>query len=100
MAKRLVRCLHERDYQDIRNGEWPTNKCRVYYGFNTYTDTPNHINELVETIKNECPNCDVNDMHVHYVTNKESIRHAHFTMVQISEDVKRVRENIKDYNIL
>ena len=100
MAKRLIRCLHEEDLNDIESGKWPTDVCRVYYGFNTYTDTPSHINELVEIIKNECPNYDVNDMHVHYVTNKESIRHAHFTMVQITESIQKVRDNIRDYCIL
>lgn len=99
MAKTLIRCLHERDYSDIRDGKLPTNICRVYYGFNNYSDTPAHVNELVGIVKNET-NAPEDDMHVHCVTEKESIRHAHFTMVQIIEDVKKVRDNIKDYIIL
>ena len=99
MEKKIVRCLHERDFPEIRDGKWPIDKCKVYYGFNNYSDAPAHINELVNIIKSEtnAPEC---DMHVHYVTTKESIRHAHFTMVQITEDAKKVRKNIKDYNIL
>jgi hypothetical protein len=99
MAKTLIRCLHERDYLDIRDGKWPDDVCRVYYGFNNYSDTPAHINELVNIIKSEVgvPEC---DMHVHYVTRNESIRHAHFTMVQITEDVNKVCDNINNYTIL
>lgn len=99
MAKRLIRCLHGMDYLDIKNGKWPTNVCRVYYGFNNYSDTPAHVNELVEIIKSETSDPE-DDMHVHRVTEKESIRHAHFTMVQITEDVNKVRNNIGDYTIL
>ena len=100
MAKTLIRCLHERDYFDIRDGKSPSDDvCIVYYGFNNYSDTPAHVNELVGIIKNET-NATEDDMHVHRVTEKESIRHARFTMVQITEDVKKVRDNIKDYTVL
>ena len=99
MAKTLIKCLHEKDFFDIRDGLWPSDVCRVYYGFNNYSDTPAHINELVNIIKSETniPEC---DMHVHCITTNESIRHAHFVMVQIAEDAKKVRDNIKNYTIL
>jgi hypothetical protein len=99
MAKTLIRCLHEGDYHDIKDGNWPTDQCRVYYGFNNYSDTPAHINEIVNIVKQEAAASE-DDMHVHYVTSKESIRHAYFTMVQITEDVNKVRDNIDNYIIL
>ena len=99
MVKRLIRCLHESNFTDIRDGKWPHDKCRVYYGFDNYSDTPAHINELVAIIKSETDVSEY-DMHVHCVTERESIRHAHFTMVQITENTKKILDNIHNYEIL
>lgn len=98
---RLIRCIHHNEFIDVRDGKWNHDRIRVYYGFNNYRDDPEHIEALVREILAEYPDMKKSDMHIHRVSTTESIRHAHFTTVQVVVDADRVRNNLMDdYDIL
>lgn len=100
MNNNFIKCIHETELQMLRKGEWRFDKVRVYYALNCYCDDVTHINLIAEYINVKHPDIKRTDMHVHYVTRKESICHANYTTVQIMEDVETVRKNISDYCIL
>ena len=97
--KTPIRCLHENDYITIRDGKFTKGFARVYYGFNNYDDSPRHINEIVKVLVDETY-CDDEEMHVHRVTREESIRHANYTMIQVTEAACKIKENLDKYDVL
>lgn len=99
----VIRCIKESDYNAIRDGRFVRDgkgmSVRVYYGFNNYNDNPAHVQMLTHIALTET-NVKEEDMHVHFVTREESIRHANHLMVQFTEEVPKVKENLRDYTIL
>lgn len=97
---KVIRCIPEKEFKMIRDGEWQFDKVRVYYGLNCYNDDIKHVNLLAGLIRIKHPDIKRTDMHIHRVTRTESISHAKHTMVQIFEDTETVRNNLSDYCIL
>lgn len=101
--EQVIRCIRENDYTAIRDGKFLKGgqgmSVLVYYGFNNYHNSPTHVQMLAHIASTET-NVDQENMHVHIVTREESIRHASHTMVQVAVDVERVKNNLKDYEIL
>ena len=98
---RLLRCIHDSVYHDIRQDAYKENVVRVYYGFDSYNASVARINQVVEIVKQENPGVREEDMDVIFITRGMSIRHAHFTMISVARDVSAVKEHLeKDYTIL
>lgn len=100
MKKNVIRCVHGVQLRDIKNDTFAFDKVGVYYGFNNYNRTVNHIMQLVDVIREEVPGVEVNNLTVYEITTAQSDRHAHHTMVQVYVDAKLVKENLSKYMIL
>jgi hypothetical protein len=98
---KVIRCLLESDFHDIKRGTYHPNSVPVYYGFNCYNDSVEHINKLVEIIKSEMPMMTEKDMHITYILPSQSIRHAHHTMIWVDRVPSKVKAGLlEDYTIL
>lgn len=97
---RVIRCLREADFHDIKRGTYHPNSVPVYYGFDNYCDSVEHINNLVEIIKSENPTLAAKDMYVMRIPTTVSVRHAHQTMVYVSRNPYNVKARFEDYTIL
>lgn len=98
---RLLRCIHESVYHDMRKDVYKEDIVRVYYGFDSYNASVARINQVVEIVKQENPGIREEDMDVVIITRGMSIRHAHFTMICVTRDISTVKEHLeKDYTIL
>ena len=97
---KIIRCLHEDEFRDIRDGKWPHKRIRVYYGFNYYNHDLEYVDKIASVIQQELPGISKRDMEVYEVTTKASIRHAHFTTVKVIIDAEIVRNNFSNYCIL
>lgn len=95
----VIRCLHEKDYVAIRDGNCTKGFVRVYYGFNNYNDSPAHVKALTHIALTETYT-EEEDMHVHRVTREESIRHADHTMIQFTDQAAKIKDNLNNYTIL
>ena len=70
----------------------------VQYGSNGYGCTLEHINELKNAVLNDYPNIEDKDIEVWHISSTESIRHARFTMLNVSipaEDFMQLRAQNK-----
>lgn len=98
---KIIRCLRETDFFDIKNGTYHPNAVTVCYGFNNYNSDMEHLNKIAEIIKSEIPNIADKDMRVVYISPKQSIRHAHHTMIAVERNPYEVNARLwEDYDIL
>ena len=98
---RLLRCIHDSVYHDIRKDVYKENIVRVYYGFDSYNASVARINQVVEIVKHENPGIREEDMDVVFITRGMSNRHAHFTMICVARKASLVKDHLeKDYTIL
>lgn len=98
---RLLRCIHDSVYHDIRKDMYKGDTVNVYYGFDSYNASVARINQVVEIVKQENPGICEEDMDVVFITRGMSIRHAHFTMICVARKTALVKEHLeKDYTIL
>ena len=95
----VIRCLREEDYLSIQKGTCTKGFVRVYYGFNNYDDSPAHVRALTHIALTETYT-EEEDMHVHFVTPEESIRHARQLMVQFTDQAAKIKDNLDVYTIL
>ena len=100
MEKNVIRCIHNCQLRDIKNGSYAFDKVGVYYGFHNYNRTAKQILELIDIIKAEVPGVEMSDLNVYEITTAQSDRHAHYTMVNVYVDVNVVRNNLDNYIIL
>ena len=96
----IIRCVREPEFVKIRKAELVDEKVRVYYGFDNYRSDVAFINSIVDVIKMEHPEIQLKDMCVHYVDMHESIRHAHFTTVQVTLKASHIKNNFDNFTIL
>lgn len=98
---KVIRCLQESNFHDIKHGTYHPNSVPVFYGFDCYNDSVEHINKLVEIIKSEVPMLTEKDMHITFISRSQSIRHAHHTMVCVNRAPSKVKARLwEDYTIL
>lgn len=97
---RLLRCIHDSVYHDIRQDVYKENVVRVYYGFDSYNASVARINQVVDIVKQENPGIREEDMDVIFITRGMSIRHAHFTMISVYQPAAKVKAQLEDYTIL
>lgn len=97
----LFKAIPERFYRKIQNGDFrPSLVVPVHYGYDNYRDDPDHVNKIVRAVQTDYPNMAVKDMHIHWVTRQDSIRHAHMTTVQVTVDAEVIKQNLHQYTIL
>lgn len=97
MEKNVIRCIHSVQLRDIKNGSYVFDEVGVYYGFHNYNRTAKQILELIDIIKKEIPNVEMSNLNVYEITNAQSDRHAHYTMVHVYVKADIVRGNIDNY---
>lgn len=100
MNKNVIRCVHEAQMRDIKNGNYPFDEVGVYYGFHNYNRTMEQLLELVNIIKEEIPEANMKDLNVYEITNAQSDRHAHYTMVHVYVKAETVCNNLPNYIVL
>lgn len=96
----VIRCIREKDFCMIKNGEWQHDKVGVYYGFDCYFNDVTYVNLIAATVSQEHPEIKRSDMHVHYIDREKSIRHANYITVQVMINAEDVRKNFSHYCIL
>ena len=97
MKKSAIRCIHEENLRDIKNGSYEFDKVNVYYGFHNYKRTVEQLLELVSIIKSEIPDATMDALNVYEITTAQSNRHAHYTMVCVEVNTKTIRNNLQNY---
>lgn len=84
MIERLARyaTYHSSEYE-VRDlsCKYNANKVYVYYCNNTYNHSVEHVMQLCNAVKADCPEMELKDIEVRYIGRHESDRHAHMTMV-------------------
>ena len=98
--KNLKRLVGENVFRldDERIRELFPNGLNVFYGFNNYSCSMKHLNELKEHVLSDYPDTKDEDMEVAYILPFESIRHARFTMLIVgvpTEDFINLRKDGK-----
>lgn len=98
MVKNLERYIQERNFyapDDELRTLCPTS-IGIFYAFNTYSCSLEHIKELAEAVRKEYPTLRDDQMNIWYVERSQSIRHACLTTLYVSipiEDFIRMRQN-------
>lgn len=98
MSKRLEKYIREDNFYatDDELRKLCPQHIGVFYGFNTYSDSVQHIMELVKAVKEDRPDIKEKDMTVWYVQRHQSRRHAGYTTLYVPipiEDYLRMRHN-------
>jgi len=96
MRKRLERYIQERNFNITTEELKDMTRIGIFYGFNNYSCSVQHILELAEAVRQEYPNIVNDDMNIWYVERSQSIRHAGYTTLYVSipvEDFIRLRMN-------
>lgn len=96
MSKKLERYIQERNFDLTAEELKDMTRIGIFYGFNNYSCSVQHVLELAEAVKREYPNIDNDDMNIWYVERSQSIRHAGYTTLYVSipiEDFIRLRMN-------
>ena len=96
MSKRLERYIQERNFNITTEELKDMTRIGIFYGFNNYSCSVQHILELAEAVRQEYPNISNDDMNIWYVERSQSIRHAGYTTLYVSipvEDFIRLRMN-------
>lgn len=92
MAKRLERLIWDRYFKlsddEIRDICRGFGSIHLWYGFNNYNGTVQHINDLYEAVKADFPDVQDSDTFVYYVRYGESDRHSSMTMLRVSVPVE------------
>ena len=98
MSKILERYIQERNFyvpDDELKALCPTS-IGIFYAFDTYSCSLEHIKELAEAVRKEYPTLRDDQMNIWYVERSQSIRHACFTTLYVSipiEDFIQMRRN-------
>ena len=96
MSKRLERYIQERNFNITTEELKDMTRIGIFYGFNNYSCSVQHILELAEAVRHEYPNIGNEDMNIWYVERSQSIRHVGYTTLYVSipvEDFIRLRMN-------
>ena len=98
MSKRLERYIQERNFnisaEELKDMDMT--RIGIFYGFNNYSCSVQHVLELAEAVRQEYPNISNDDMSIWYLEHSQSIRHAGYTTLYVPipvDDFIRLRMN-------
>ena len=88
MSKRLERYIQERNFNITTEELKNMTRIGIFYGFNNYSCSVQHILELAEAVRKDYPDMSYEDMNIWYVERSQSIRHAGYTTLYVSIPVE------------
>lgn len=96
----LEKCLSADAWNALQQNKYHEPKVYVYYGFNTYCASVEHVHQIVMAVKEDFPNVTIRDMEVMRISNGQSNRRAGHTMVLFKADTALVKSALKNFSCL
>ena len=96
---KIIRCIHSKDFTNIKSGKYEDTKVAVYYGYTTYRCDMEYMNWIAEAVKFEHPEIQRRDMAVYHFTKYHS-GHFNQMFIRIILPVEQIKTQMDRYSKL